>query len=137
MNFYEILYVSTIAPDAPLSIVSDIAVKARMANTELDITGMLVFDGMRFCEQLEGSQKQVLSLLERIQNDTRHINVEVVHHGPLAERRFSRFSMGYSSLDDDTDDALSRIEKLDGQAAIEAFMGLLPTVYLGADTPQA
>ncbi|WP_349678371.1 BLUF domain-containing protein [Polaromonas sp. UBA4122] len=56
-SFYEVLYVSTIAPEAPISIVANIAGKARPANHERDITGLLIFDGMRFCEQLEGHRE--------------------------------------------------------------------------------
>ena len=42
---YEVLYVSTIAPDQPLSVVAEIAGRARFVNAELDITGLLIFDG--------------------------------------------------------------------------------------------
>ena len=116
---YEVLYVSTLAPDQPLSVVAEIAARARLVNVQLDITGLLVFDGQRFCQQLEGPQKAVLKLIERIRNDPRHINVEIVHNGPLAGRRFQQFSLAFSTLEDV--DALTRLEKLDGQAAVAAF----------------
>lgn len=127
-SLYEVLYVSTIAPDAPVSVVAGIAGKARVANQQRDITGLLIFDGQRFCQQLEGSQKQVLSLIERIRLDPRHIDVNVVHHGPLAARRFTRFSLGYMSVDDE--DVLVRLEQLDGKAALDAFEALLGQVDL-------
>ncbi len=129
-TLYEILYVSTLAPEAPLSVVGDIAAKARLANTERGITGLLVFDGMRFCQQLEGGQKQVLALLERIRQDTRHINMQILHHGELALRRFRNFSLGYCMVEDD--DVLGRMEQLDGQAALDAFTGLLAKLDLDA-----
>ena len=116
---YEVLYVSTIAPDQPLSVVAEIAGRARFVNAELDITGLLIFDGQRFCQQLEGPQKAVLKLIERIRNDPRHINVEVLHHGPLAGRRFQQFSLAFSTVEDA--DALARMERLDGEAALAAF----------------
>ena len=116
---YEVLYVSTLAPDQPLSVVAEIAGRARQVNAELDITGLLIFDGQRFCQQLEGPQKAVLNLIELIRNDTRHVNVEVIHHGPLAGRRFQHFSLAFSTVEDV--DALARMEQLDGDAAIAAF----------------
>ena len=116
---YEVLYVSTIAPDQPLSVVAEIAGRARVVNAELDITGLLIFDGQRFCQQLEGPQKAVLKLIERIRNDPRHINVEVLHHGPLAGRRFQQFTLAFSTVEDV--DALARMEQLDGEAALAAF----------------
>lgn len=127
-SLYEILYVSTLAPEAPLSVVGDIAARARLANAERDITGLLIFDGMRFCQQFEGGQKQVLALLERIRQDSRHINLQVLHHGELAARRFRRFSLGYCLVEDD--DVLERMERLDGRAALDVFVGLLSSLDL-------
>ena len=45
---YEVLYVSTLAPEQPLSVVAEIAGRARQVNAELDVTGLLIFDGQRF-----------------------------------------------------------------------------------------
>lgn len=129
-ELHEVIYVSTLAPDAPTSVVSDIVGKARLHNPWMGITGLLIFDGMRFCEQMEGSQKAVLSQLERIRQDTRHVNLRVVHQGPLAARRFRRFSLGYTTLDDD--DVLGRLEALSGQDAITAFQALLSSLDLDA-----
>ena len=118
-SLYGVLYVSTIAPEAPLSVVADIVRKARPGNQERGITGLLIFDGQRFCQQLEGPQKAVLKLIERIRIDPRHVNVEVVHNGPLAGRRFQQFSLAFSTVEDA--DALARMERLDGEAALAAF----------------
>ena len=63
---YEVLYVSTLAPDQPTAVVAEIAAKARQVNAELDVTGLLIFDGQRFCQQLEGPQKAVLLSLIHI-----------------------------------------------------------------------
>ena len=116
---YEVLYVSTLAPLHPPTVVAEIAARARHVNAELDVTGLLIFDGQRFCQQLEGPQKSVLKLIERIRNDPRHMNVEVLHHGPLAGRRFQQFTLAFSTVEDV--DALARMEQLDGEAALAAF----------------
>lgn len=108
--------------------VADIVNKARHFNEANGITGLLVFDGMRFCQQLEGTQKQVLALLERIREDPRYTHVEVVHHGQLAQRRFRNFSLAYTTTDDET--ALAELEKLDAQVAVDAFVALLGTLDL-------
>ena len=129
-ELYEILYVSTIAPDASASVMAEIVGKARLHNRWLEITGLLIFDGMRFCEQMEGRQADVMAQLARIETDERHFNLQVVHQGPLAGRRFSRFSMGYTTLDDD--DALALLEILRGQDAVDAFLGLLSSLDLDA-----
>jgi Sensors of blue-light using FAD len=128
VKLYEVLYISSLAADAPPSVVADIAKQARPTNQQLGLTGLLLFDGARFCGQLEGRQRDVLATLERIEQDPRHGQFELLHYGPLAERRFSRFSMGYPQLDDD--DVLGRIETLYGQTAMDAFLGLIETADL-------
>ena len=118
------------AEHAPLRIVAAIAGQSRAANLAAGITGILVFDGMRFCQHLEGSRKQVLALLERIRKDLRHTQVEVVYQGALSERRFRSFSLGYTTLDEG--DMLETIENLDGQAAMNVFVSMLSTLDVGA-----
>lgn len=129
-QLHEVLYVSTLKTGHPISIVADIATKARVFNESHNITGLLVFDGMRFCQQLEGARKPVMALLERIRQDPRHTNVEVLHHAPLEQRRFRRFSLGYTTVDDV--DVLEKLEQLDGQAAMDFFVSLLSTLDLDA-----
>jgi Sensors of blue-light using FAD len=127
-QLYEVLYVSTIATSTPLSAVAEIARHARRANEERHVTGLLVFDGHHFCQQIEGNKKTVLALIEKIKADPRHRHVEVLHHGDLAQRRFHAFSMGYSAVDDV--DALAAIEQQYGQEAMASFMKLAATVEL-------
>lgn len=126
LRLYEVLYVSTLAPDEPLSVVSAIAAAARAKNQRLGLTGLLVFDGMRFCQQLEGDQKEVMALLERIREDRRHTAVEILHHGPLQARRFKSFSLAYAPIDDV--DQLAALELLDGDKAVATFLALIATL---------
>ena len=125
---YEALYVSTLTPDEPLSVVADIARQARIFNAENGITGLLIFDGMRFCQQLEGKQKDVLALIDRISKDERHSDVTVFHHGNLANRRFSSFALAFTNVDDV--EVLGRLGQLDGQPGVEAFVALVATLEL-------
>lgn len=125
---YELIYVSTLAAGVPVSVVAKIAQESRRFNVANGITGLLVFDGMRFCQQLEGSLKQVLSLFDRIREDPRHTRLEVVHHGALAQRRFNHFSLAYTTADDET--ALAELETLVDGAAVAAFVKLLDTLDL-------
>ena len=122
-DLQEIIYVSTLADDAPIRVVADIAIKSRSNNRQADITGLLVFDGMHFCQQLEGCAREVEAAMARIQEDPRHRNVAVLHQGPLAKRRFNRFSLGYTSVEDI--EQLERLQQLKGQAAVQAFVDLL------------
>lgn len=118
-DLYEVLYVSCLAGGQPLSVVAGIASAARAANSRMDITGLLVFDGQRFCQHLEGPQTALLKLIERIRSDARHTEVEVLHHGRISARRYQNFSLAFSTLEDP--EALARLHRLDGAAALAAF----------------
>ena len=122
-DIQEIIYVSTLAADAPIRVVADIAAKSRCTNRRLEITGLLVFDGLHFCQQLEGGAQALTTLMTRIHKDPRHTNVAVLHHGPLDKRRFWSFSLGYTLAEDI--EALERLRQLQGQAAVDAFVALL------------
>ncbi|MDB5869415.1 MAG: hypothetical protein JWP96_1747 [Polaromonas sp.] len=127
---YEILYFSTIAPNAPITVVAEIAVKARSNNQRLGITGLLVFDGMHFCQQLEGSEEEIAALMDKISQDPRHTNIQILHQGCLDQRRFRRFSLGFTSVEDI--ELLERLQKLHGQDAVDAFVALLSGLDLDA-----
>ncbi|MBC7436141.1 MAG: BLUF domain-containing protein [Bdellovibrionales bacterium] len=117
------------APATPVTAVPVILSRARQFNQANNITGMLVFDGLRFAELLEGPPDAVLELTERIREDSRHTNMEVVHHASVAERRFTRFSMGYVPIEED--DALAQLEQCEGPAAMQRFLDLIPVLDLG------
>ena len=119
----EIIYVSTLADGAPAIVVADIAHEVRSHNRQAEITGLLVFDGMHFCQQLEGRAAPIAAVMERIGKDPRHHRLAVLPCGPLDKRRFSRFSLGYTSVEDV--ELLVRLQQLQGQAALEAFLNLL------------
>ena len=127
---HEFLFVSTLSPQTCVSEVANIVRKARVRNKMLGLTGVLIFDGLRFCEQLEGEQIHINTQLERIQNDPRHEDMNLLHVGPIEQRRFKRFSMGYAVVDDA--EVLDSLSRLQGQAAIISLIALIPQLDLDA-----
>lgn len=125
---YEALYVSVLAPETPITAVAAIASHARVANAQRGITGLLVFDGQWFCQQLEGGQEDVLATLARIGRDARHGQVVVVYQGPLAVRRFADFRLAFSTVEDT--DTLAALALLEGTCALQAFEQLRAHVLL-------
>lgn len=120
---YQLLYVSTLSAAQPLNVVADIANHARARNAERDVSAILVFDGQRFCQLLEGDRRPVLSLAERITHDPRHESVEVLHHGSLTARRFDGFRLAFTSGEDDM--SLDTYAAMSGEEALRAFEALL------------
>jgi hypothetical protein len=129
LKLYEVIYVSTMAPATPVTAIPQIVARARQFNKANDITGLLVFDGLRFAGLLEGLPDVVLELLERIRKDSRHTNMEVVHDADVDERRFVRFSMGY--VPTEHEGALAGLAQSEGPAAVQRFLDLIPELDLG------
>jgi hypothetical protein len=67
-------YHSEIASDASTSCVADITRVSRRFNEAHGITGILIFDGQRFVQYMEGPQQQVVALAKKISLDNRHTN---------------------------------------------------------------
>lgn len=128
LQLHEVLYVSTLAPESPLSTVSRIAARARIANPVAGITGLLVFDGRRFCQLIEGPRDAVLALTQKIRHDSRHTRMAILYQGPVAERRFHSFRLGYAAVDDE--EVLARLESLPEQKVMDQFLALVPSLDL-------
>ena len=72
--------------------------KARLNNSTLGITGMLLYDSGSFFQVLEGAPEKVTSLLEVIQKDKRHDKVVKIIYEDIEERDFSEWTMGFSGF---------------------------------------
>lgn len=123
-QLHEILYCSVLAANQSPVVVGQIVAVARLRNAERGITGLLVFDGMRFCQHFEGPRDAVVRLMGRIEDDPRHAQVRVVYEGTLAQRRYQRFEMGLAEVEDGED--LEDIQILDGAGALAHFLALRP-----------
>lgn len=121
-DLHEILYCSVLADDQPPTVVGQIVAQARARNAARGITGLLVFDGMRFCQHIEGPRDAVLKLMSAMEMDVRHADLRVVYDGALLQRRYHRFDMGLADGDDVT--GLAEIYALDGQVALDRFLAL-------------
>ncbi|MFM9923194.1 BLUF domain-containing protein [Variovorax sp. H27-G14] len=125
-DLFELLYVSCIAPSTDVRAVGQIARDARASNAMNGITGLLVFDGQRFAQHLEGYAHVVRQLFERIEADSRHMQVQLLQQCASTQRKFQRFSMGYASLGDV--EPLQSLELQEGEGARRAFAEMLPLI---------
>lgn len=100
---YQLVYVSRASSEMHTDALDEILSAARANNSEKDVTGMLLFHDESFIQVLEGAQREVESLFDRIKLDPRHSDENVVPRGEVEERAFDGWSMGYkraTSLDD-------------------------------------
>ncbi len=96
----SLLYVSRLADESNASCVSDIIKTARAFNAVNGITGVLVFDGERFAQFIEGEAAAIDALTQNLQRDRRHTEFTILHITPQEDaRQFQSWSMGYTDLE--------------------------------------
>lgn len=99
MNLYQLVYISRATEAFSDEKLSQLLTKAKSNNTNLDVTGNLIYNGGVFLQVLEGDMKVILSLYKKIQLDDRHHKVKKVYFEPASFRLFSRWSMNMMNLD--------------------------------------
>ena len=119
-----VLWLSQLSPACDLGVVKQIWQSSRRTNSELGLTGAMVFDGERFCELLEGDAHAILAACQGIETDPRHVGPKRLHVSPSpAPRRLNNWRSGYC---DSTElDVFSGDGALEGEAALTAFLALL------------
>lgn len=121
----QLLYLSRLAADTSPACVAEIVRAARQRNTAHGISSLLVFDGWRFCQFIEGETATVGDLADRIRTDARHTDFRVLHQGtPVAPLLLDGRSLIYAL---NYDDSLDHFEQAGGVEAIVQFAGMLPT----------
>jgi len=101
----QLLYISTVSPHAAVDLESILAA-ARRNNRANDITGLLMFNGKRFLQVLEGPAGPIDATFERIRRDSRHRGQVLLARKSVARREFGDWSMGYKSSAQDDGGAL-------------------------------
>lgn len=109
-----------------MSCVANIVKRARAFNAGHGMTGVLVFDGERFCQYVEGPVQEMEKLVLRLESDSRHRSVEVLLSGLSEARRFPSWSMAYSTLDDMK--YLSNLVELPGDGALRTLQASLDSM---------
>ncbi len=97
---FYLLYVSSAVTPFTETELIDLLAKARVKNSKLGITGMLLYKDGNFMQVLEGEESAVRQLYATIRRDPRHHKLTLLDKGNLAERRFSDWSMGFRNLND-------------------------------------
>ena len=91
----QLVYASAATVDFTPEDLETLLQKARKNNTELDVTGMLLFKDGTFFQILEGISSVVHGLYDKIESDVRHSNVLILCEEEITERNFGEWRMGF------------------------------------------
>ena len=69
-------------------------------NSDLDITGVLLYSNKNFVQYLEGEHDTIFELYDKIKEDDRHKNVVLISSSPINERSFPSWQMGAKNIDE-------------------------------------
>lgn len=93
MTLYRLIYVSQAISGLEYPDFIEILQKSEFNNTQVGITGMLVFGDSMFLQVLEGSRRLVSQTYNRILLDKRHVNAELIDFSEIDHRNFAVWSM--------------------------------------------
>jgi hypothetical protein len=91
----RLIYSSNSSENVDFKIVGEILTHAMNRNKEIGITGMMVYDGHRFLQCIEGDETVVDELWQKLTKDTRHHSL-YIHGTEFDDKRlFPEWNMGY------------------------------------------
>jgi hypothetical protein len=97
-DLWHLIYVSTATASYDVAALDKMLESAARHNAPQHITGMLLYAGGNFMQVLEGEKDAVDETYGRIARDSRHTDLHIVENERIAERSFSKWSMGFRRL---------------------------------------
>ena len=89
----QLTYISTATPGMNQAMVDEILETSRRNNHADAVTGLLLYDGYRFLQALEGEEAAVRRVYERVKADPRHRAVVQLSAAVVDARAFGDWSM--------------------------------------------
>jgi hypothetical protein len=90
---YRIVYISRARLDWSDRALDALGATSSTLNGAHGVTGLLLYDGSRFIQALEGPEDAVRETMRRIAADERHDTIQYLGQGPAAERQFGDWAM--------------------------------------------
>ncbi|MBD8641150.1 BLUF domain-containing protein [Sphingomonas sp. CFBP 13733] len=108
-----VIYTSRAKRSFSTSEFSDLRDVAASKNHSLNITGLLLFDGNRFIQALEGDAAAVQVVMDRIEKDPRHDSITYFDTIETNYRQFNWWATEYQNVSDSLNgkEFLERVKK--------------------------
>ncbi|MEO0572966.1 MAG: BLUF domain-containing protein, partial [Bacteroidota bacterium] len=92
---HSLVYRSVASESFTISQIYSMLSKAKDYNNEHGITGCLLFHNNRFLQLLEGKEKEVMNLFQKISLDKRHQDIQMIESNFILNRVFDSWSMAF------------------------------------------
>lgn len=120
----QFLYLSHLVSGVRYDVFAAICQVSRKRNAERSLTGVLLFDGHRFCQLLEGPQPSLAQVRQSIANDPRHeFMTTLVDRPQTGEAMLDVWQAGYCEADEL--DLLVGPERLDDDRTMAVFRAIV------------
>ena len=126
---HQIVYLSRATQRYSEQALADIELKAATNNSHDGITGLLVYDGIRFLQAIEGPEPVLRQTMKRICADPRHHAIDVVTDRHVDAPQFGEWGMVLRRAEPGTcsrrfiADLRGEVERLDNPALQAVFIG--------------
>jgi len=109
---HELIYTSKATPMLTDITLLCILKTSRVRNEDLSITGLLLYDGYRFMQTLEGTKESVHQVMDIIRASKLHKNIRMHSDREIGVRNFGQWSLQYKEVEiSNFDDRLTNIIK--------------------------
>lgn len=95
---HRIVYLSHASATLSPAAIEDLRRTSEANNAAAGVTGLLLYDGRRFIQAIEGRQETVRPLMTRIAADTRHSSIAMMFDAEVARREFGDWSLAYRPI---------------------------------------
>lgn len=99
MKLVSLIYVSTASLGLTKAEVADIVTESARNNERNEITGLLLYNGLNFCQVIEGEADAIEALYRRLGADPRHTGLVRILHRPIETREFDGWSMAFGDVE--------------------------------------
>lgn len=128
-DVYQLVHISRATRPLDNAELDQLARTAAASNARRDVTGLLLHDGARFIQALEGARATLDHLMMRIARDPRHDSIAYVERRDVIARQFGGWAMDVRRVRDTggarafLTDVKQLLAHVDDHRVIAAFLG--------------
>jgi len=119
----QISYISKATQAMSQDDLEEILRTSRENNARLGITGMLLYGNKTFVQILEGDEKTVNELVEKIKRDSRHADFQVLKKKTIDRREYADWSMDFKRVSGEDFQSVKGLENLVEMDFNATFLG--------------